>query len=46
MEATSREPENSGWYRTIQNSNGVSFNVSKDFYQKISINNQTRINNT
>jgi mannose/cellobiose epimerase-like protein (N-acyl-D-glucosamine 2-epimerase family) len=35
MEAASREPENSGWYKTIQNSNGVSFNASKDFYQHI-----------
>ena len=35
MEATARDPKNSGWYKTIWQINGVSFNASKDFYQNI-----------
>ena len=35
MEATARDPENSGWYKTILDSTGVSFNASKDFYHNI-----------
>ena len=33
--ATATDPENSGWYITIQNSSGVSFNASKEFYKNI-----------